>query len=406
MNADGSKNRFLVRGSSARWSPSGDRIVYTAQGEPKGSQIFVRYMDAEGATSQITHLTESPANVTWSPDGQSIAFAMKVEKKNGVVDQDAGAARRRQVGRDAAHRRAARLPPGRTGLQRRWLPSPVHGAGDRRHAAAAHQRRLGSQRRRVHARRQADPLHLAARAGCRIPVARIGDLLGQRRQRRDHAADAAQGSRQQPEGLARRQARRLHGHRRVAQHVDRQQAVRDEHRRQQSAPGFRRLGSLAAERAVEGRRHRRLLHRAGFGQPEPLRAADGRRPLRRGAAGHQGHLHAHDDERVEDRQGGRRPDLDADAARHRHLRRRQARSGEAAHRGQRRHPQGQEARRGEGDVVHRARRPEDPGLVHHAAGLRRRPRSTRCSCTSTAARTACTASASTTAGRRWPPTAT
>ena len=49
MNADGSKNRFLVRGSGARWSPSGDRIVYTATGDPKGSQIFVRYMDAEGA---------------------------------------------------------------------------------------------------------------------------------------------------------------------------------------------------------------------------------------------------------------------------------------------------------------------------------------------------------------------
>ena len=49
MNADGGKNRFLVRGSGARWSPSGDRIVYTAQGDPKGSQIFVRYMDAEGA---------------------------------------------------------------------------------------------------------------------------------------------------------------------------------------------------------------------------------------------------------------------------------------------------------------------------------------------------------------------
>ena len=36
MNADGSKNRFLVRGSNARWSPTGDRIAYTAQGEPRG----------------------------------------------------------------------------------------------------------------------------------------------------------------------------------------------------------------------------------------------------------------------------------------------------------------------------------------------------------------------------------
>jgi len=82
MNVDGSRNRFLVRGSSARWSPDGDRILYTAQGEPRGSQIFVRYMDAEGATSQITRVTEAPGNVTWSPDGRSIAFAMKVEKKN------------------------------------------------------------------------------------------------------------------------------------------------------------------------------------------------------------------------------------------------------------------------------------------------------------------------------------
>jgi dipeptidyl aminopeptidase/acylaminoacyl peptidase len=82
MNADGGKNRFLVRGSNARWSPSGDRVVYTAQGEPKGSQIFVRYMDAEGSVTQITHLEKSPSNVTWSPDGQSIAFAAMVEQKN------------------------------------------------------------------------------------------------------------------------------------------------------------------------------------------------------------------------------------------------------------------------------------------------------------------------------------
>ena len=53
MNADGSKNRFLAKGSNARWSPDGARITYTADGEPKGTQIFVRWMDAEGATSQI-----------------------------------------------------------------------------------------------------------------------------------------------------------------------------------------------------------------------------------------------------------------------------------------------------------------------------------------------------------------
>jgi dipeptidyl aminopeptidase/acylaminoacyl peptidase len=82
MNADGSKNRFLVKGSNARWSPAGDRIVYTTQGEPRGSQIFVRYMDAEGAVTQITRMEKSAQNVTWSPDGNSIAFTMPVEQKN------------------------------------------------------------------------------------------------------------------------------------------------------------------------------------------------------------------------------------------------------------------------------------------------------------------------------------
>jgi dipeptidyl aminopeptidase/acylaminoacyl peptidase len=82
MNADGTKNRFLVRGSGARWSPTGDRIVYTATGEPRGSQIFVRYMDAEGAASQITRVEKAPSGVAWSPDGTRIGFIMGVEAKN------------------------------------------------------------------------------------------------------------------------------------------------------------------------------------------------------------------------------------------------------------------------------------------------------------------------------------
>ena len=82
MNADGSKNRFLVRGSGARWSPTGDRIAYTAQGEPRGTQVFVRYMDAEGAVSQITRVEKAPSAIAWSPDGTRIGFVMNVEAKN------------------------------------------------------------------------------------------------------------------------------------------------------------------------------------------------------------------------------------------------------------------------------------------------------------------------------------
>src|SRR5260221_4682653 len=78
MNADGSHNRFLIKGDAARWSPDGARIVYVAEGEPKGTQIFVRWMDAEGATSQVTRLQTTPASVRWSPDGRSISFATLV----------------------------------------------------------------------------------------------------------------------------------------------------------------------------------------------------------------------------------------------------------------------------------------------------------------------------------------
>ncbi|HMA44776.1 MAG TPA: S9 family peptidase [Gemmatimonadales bacterium] len=78
MSADGSKNRFLTKGSGARWSPDGSRIAYLADGEPKGTQVFVRWMDAEGATSQITRVTEAPSELHWSPDGKSLSFAMLV----------------------------------------------------------------------------------------------------------------------------------------------------------------------------------------------------------------------------------------------------------------------------------------------------------------------------------------
>jgi dipeptidyl aminopeptidase/acylaminoacyl peptidase len=81
MNADGTRNRFLTKGSDASWSPDGTRISYLAPGEPGGAQIFVRWMDAEGATSQITRLSEAPGSVRWSPDGTHLAFQMQVPQR-------------------------------------------------------------------------------------------------------------------------------------------------------------------------------------------------------------------------------------------------------------------------------------------------------------------------------------
>jgi dipeptidyl aminopeptidase/acylaminoacyl peptidase len=76
LNADGSQHRFLVKGSAARWSPDGKRLLYLAEGEPKGPQLFVRWVDVDGPATQITHVVEAPRNARWSPDGKSVAFAM------------------------------------------------------------------------------------------------------------------------------------------------------------------------------------------------------------------------------------------------------------------------------------------------------------------------------------------
>lgn len=82
MNADGSRKRFLTEGSSPAWSPDGTRIAFLQTGDPGGNQIHVRWMDEEGAVSQITRLQRSPSNLRWSPDGTRIAFTMPVEARS------------------------------------------------------------------------------------------------------------------------------------------------------------------------------------------------------------------------------------------------------------------------------------------------------------------------------------
>ncbi len=78
MNADGTRQRFLVKGSNAVWSPDGTRIGYLAEAEPGGNQIHVRWMDAEGAVTQLTREAHAPADLRWSPDGTAVGFSMFV----------------------------------------------------------------------------------------------------------------------------------------------------------------------------------------------------------------------------------------------------------------------------------------------------------------------------------------
>ena len=83
VNADGTQNRFLTKGSNPRWSSDGKRILYIGgDGEPRGAQIFVRWIDTEGPATQITHATEKLADARWSPDGKLIAFSMFVPEKD------------------------------------------------------------------------------------------------------------------------------------------------------------------------------------------------------------------------------------------------------------------------------------------------------------------------------------
>lgn len=83
IDVDGKNNRPLLSGksnySSARWSPSGDRIVYKSSVEGS-SQLYLRWMDT-GQTALISDLRKSPASLTWSPDEKYIAFTLSVPAK-------------------------------------------------------------------------------------------------------------------------------------------------------------------------------------------------------------------------------------------------------------------------------------------------------------------------------------
>ncbi len=84
MDADGARNRFLVEGASATWSLDGKRIAYLAEGQPKGSQVWVKYVDLEGAT-QVTRVEQSPGDLRWSPDGRTLGFSGFVPAKDSAA---------------------------------------------------------------------------------------------------------------------------------------------------------------------------------------------------------------------------------------------------------------------------------------------------------------------------------
>lgn len=87
IKSDGSQHQKMtareVNESSARWSPTGDRIVFSSSTE-NGSEIYM-YWVTSGKLAKLTQLPFSPSSLTWSPDGQSLAFSMNVPKAPPVI---------------------------------------------------------------------------------------------------------------------------------------------------------------------------------------------------------------------------------------------------------------------------------------------------------------------------------
>ena len=198
------------QGLGARWSPTGDRIAFTTQGEPKGSQIFVRWMDAEGATSQVTRVEQTPSAVAWSPDGTQLSFSMLVEERNTwpiKMPKAPAGAKWTEAPRIVERLNYRRDRTGFTDNGYRHIFVVPAIGGTPRQITSGNFDHTGSEwtpdGRSI--------LFSGLRSeNAELPVARVGDLRGRRGGRRDPSAHDAQGTRRQPVGLARRQARRLH----------------------------------------------------------------------------------------------------------------------------------------------------------------------------------------------------
>ncbi|MEM8507317.1 MAG: S9 family peptidase [Bacteroidota bacterium] len=87
VKTDGSQHQKLtareVSESSPRWSPNGDRIVFSSSTD-EGAEVYM-YWVASGKTARLTQLPFSPSALTWSPDGSQIAFSMNVAAAAPVI---------------------------------------------------------------------------------------------------------------------------------------------------------------------------------------------------------------------------------------------------------------------------------------------------------------------------------
>ena len=84
IDLDGDNHRPLTNGlknnNNPRFSPDGTMLAYTSNESGK-SQIMVRFLDT-GQTFEVAQLQNGASRLTWSPDGQHIAFNAFVPGKD------------------------------------------------------------------------------------------------------------------------------------------------------------------------------------------------------------------------------------------------------------------------------------------------------------------------------------
>ncbi|WP_181135902.1 prolyl oligopeptidase family serine peptidase [Psychrosphaera saromensis] len=82
VDVNGKKHRPLFSGKkqfyAPVWSPSGDRLAYISNTDGR-TQLYVRWMDT-GQTALLTNVQSSIRNISWSPNGEHIAFTMSVKE--------------------------------------------------------------------------------------------------------------------------------------------------------------------------------------------------------------------------------------------------------------------------------------------------------------------------------------
>ena len=81
VNADGGEHRPLLADtdsySSPRFSPDGTRLAYLATAAGRGTELHLYWLDT-GQSAVLSNLPYAPGGISWSPDGEYIAFQMFV----------------------------------------------------------------------------------------------------------------------------------------------------------------------------------------------------------------------------------------------------------------------------------------------------------------------------------------